>query len=87
MNRKCYVWYKINCLGVIIKTEDKCNSWITLSPNPITVFFPLLLYLNGEWRTITAVTAFFAVADRSHHAYVSTCSNKKVFCQQGYLPD
>ena len=55
-------------------------------------FFPLLVYLNmngvkSEWPTITAVTAFFVVADRSHHGYVSTSNNMKVFCQQGYLPE
>ena len=30
---------------------------------------------------------FFFVADHSHHGYVSTSGNKKVFCQQGYLPE
>ena len=40
-----------------------------------------------EWPTITAVTPFFVVADRSHHGYVSTSSNRKVFCPQWYLPD
>ena len=59
---------------------------------PKFVFFPLLVYLNqngvkSEWPTITAVTAFFVVADRSHHGYVSTSNNMKVFCQQGYLPE
>ena len=42
--------------------------------------------MNGsdvEWPTIKAVTAFFVVADRSQYGYV----NKKVFCQQGHLPE
>ena len=69
-------------------------------PNPVSefinevtdIFFPLLVYLNmnwvnSEWPTIMAMTAFFVVADRSHHGYVRTSSNKKVFCQQGYLPE
>ena len=43
--------------------------------------------VKSEWPTITAVTAFFVVADRSHHGYVSTSNNMKVFCQQGYLPE
>ena len=39
------------------------------------MFFPLLVYLNmngvkSELPTITAVTAFFVVAYRSHHGYV-----------------
>ena len=38
--------------------------------------------VKSEWPTITVVTAFFVVADRSHHGYASPSSNKKVFCQQ-----
>ena len=30
---------------------------------------------------------FFVEAENSHHGYVSTSSNNKVFCQQGYLPE
>ena len=65
--------------------------WIT-SKTLINLFFPLLVYLNmngvkSEWPTITVVTAVFVVADSSHHGYFGTSSNKKVFCQQGYLPE
>ena len=55
------------------------------------VFLPfvgLLEYELGvktEWPTIMAVTDFLVVTDRSHHGYVSTSRNKKVFCQKGYL--
>ena len=31
--------------------------------------------VKREWPTITAMTAFFVVADRSHHCYVSTSGN------------
>ena len=31
---------------------------------------------KSAWLTITAVTAFFVVTDRSHHGYVSTISTE-----------
>ena len=33
--------------------------------------------VKSEWPTITAVTAFFVVADHSHHGYLSTSNDMK----------
>ena len=58
-----------------------------------SLFSPLLFYLNVHVNRSKkigwlVVTAFSVLADHSPHGYVSsTSSNKKVFCQQGFLPE
>ena len=73
---------------------DICSNnvlycWLTKKGIDIKRIFSLCWFtwiwigVNSEWPTITAVTAFFVVAGRSHHGYVSTSKKMKVFCQQG----
>ena len=59
--------------------------------NVIFPFVGLLVYeMNGGKKGMASYQGhefFFVVADRSHHGYISTSSNKNVFRHQGYLPE
>ena len=69
--------WQVRQLSTVYLHNSNKNSFLTEK-----LFFPLLPYLNikggKNWMAdYDSSDCFFVVADRSHHGYVSTSSNKK----------